>query len=87
MSTTNQEVQSAHKETGPFFTFFVGDREFEVHSPTITGGQIMDLAHIPRETGLIQILEDGTQRVVPADEPIELHPGRHFKKAPRFKRG
>jgi hypothetical protein len=72
---------------GKFFTIFVDGEEFHLEQPTITGGEIMDLASIPREVGLIQILEDGTQVQVAEDQVIELQPGRRFKKAPRFVRG
>ena len=72
---------------GKFFTIFVDGKEFHLERETITGGEIMDLAGIPREVGLIQILEDGTQVQVGADQVIELQPGRRFKKAPRFVRG
>jgi len=72
---------------GPFFTFFVDDREFHIETETITGGAIMDLAGIPRDVGLILILDDGSQRAIPPDEIVELKPGRRFKRAPRFKRG
>lgn len=72
---------------GKFFTFFVGGKEFHIEKSSITGGEIMDLAGIPREVGLILVLEDGTQVQVGADEVIELEPGRRFKKAPRFARG
>lgn len=71
----------------PFYTFFVDDHEFRVERSTITGGEIMDLAGIPREVGLVQILDDGTQRIVTVDEVIELKPRRHFRRAPHFKRG
>jgi hypothetical protein len=72
---------------GKFYTLFVDDREYHVTQEIITGGEIMDLAGIPRDVGLVLILEDGTQAGVAADEEIELKPGRRFKKAPRFKRG
>jgi hypothetical protein len=72
---------------GPFYTFFVDDREFHIENETISGGDIMDMAGIPRDVGLILILDDGTQRAIPADEVVELKPGRRFKRAPRFKRG
>jgi hypothetical protein len=75
------------EQSGKFYAFFVDDREFHIHQPTITGGEIMDLAGIPREVGLVLIEEDGTQRNIPPEEVIELKPGRRFKKAPRFKRG
>ena len=84
--STQTETHTADQH-GPFYTFFVDDREFRIEEPTITGGEIMDLAGIPREVGLLLILEDGTQEIVGADQVIELKPGRRFKKAPRFKRG
>ena len=58
-----------------------------VEKSELTGAEIMDLAGIPREAGLIMVLEDGTQVQVKEDEVIELRPGRRFKKAPRFVRG
>ena len=85
MATQGQAVGTETK--GKFFTIFVDGKEFRLEQPTITGGEIMDLAGIPREVGLILILEDGTQVQVREDEVIELKPGRRFKKAPRFKRG
>lgn len=72
---------------GKFFTIFVDGQEYRLEQETITGGEIMDLASIPREVGLIMILEDGTQVQVQPDEVIDLKPGRRFKKAPRFVRG
>ena len=48
----------------------------------------MDIAGIPRSTGIVLILEDGSQQQVSENEVIEFTgPGRRFKKAPRFKRG
>lgn len=66
--------------TGKFFTIFVDGQEFHIENSTITGGEIMDLVSIPREDGLIEIQEDGTQVQVGEDEIIELKPGRRFKK-------
>jgi hypothetical protein len=74
-------------EAGPFYTFFVDDREFHIHQSTITAGEIMDLAGIPRDVGLILLHEDGTQESLTPDHVLELKPGRRFKKAPRLKRG
>jgi hypothetical protein len=82
--TSSQETQDRR---GPFYTFFVDGEEFRIDEPTITGGEIMDLVGIPREVGLILLLDDGTQRTVDPNEVFELEPGRRFKKAPRFKRG
>lgn len=84
----NGQAQGIGTEVqGKFFTFFVSGKEFHWEQETITGGEIMDLAGIPREVGLIQILEDGTQVQIGSDEVVELKPGRRFKKAPRFERG
>ena len=79
--TVETEVQ------GKFYTFFVDGKEFNVQQATITGGEIMDLAGIPREVGLILVHEDGSQVQVGPDDVIELKPGRRFKRAPRFVRG
>ncbi|MBI3995340.1 MAG: multiubiquitin domain-containing protein [Nitrospirae bacterium] len=72
---------------GKFFTLFIDGKEYHVQQSELTGAEIMDLGGIPREAGLIMILEDGTQVQVRVDEVIELKPGRRFKKAPRFTRG
>lgn len=85
-NTINQEP-GVSGGRGHSYTLFVDGFEYRVDEPTITGGEIMELAGISRDVGLVLILEDGTQRPVPADEVIELKPGRRFKKAPRFKRG
>jgi hypothetical protein len=82
-----QTMQAQHPDSGKFFTFFVDGREFRIGDASITGAEIMDLAGIPREVGLLLIEEDGSQRQVAADEVVELAPGRRFRKAPRFTRG
>lgn len=78
-----------HAETGQSgtYAFEVDDRSYTTDRPALTGGEIMDRAGIPRATGLLLVLQDGTQRSVRVEEMIELEPGRHFKKPPRFKRG
>lgn len=86
ISMTNMQGIGTETE-GKFFTLFVDGQEFHIEQPTITGGEIMDLAGIPRAVGLIMVLEDGTQVPVAEDEVVELKPGRRFKKAPRFVRG
>lgn len=84
---TAEKAQDEQGKGGPPYFIEVDGREFELDEETITGGEIMDLAGIPREVGLVLLLEDGTQRQVPVDEVIELKPGRRFKKRPRFQRG
>jgi Multiubiquitin len=87
MTTKEQEMAAKGKGTGPSYFFEVDEVEYEINQKRITGGEIMDLAGIAREVGLVQILEDGTQKPVEPDEVIELRPGRRFKKRPRFRRG
>ncbi len=84
----NAEATAREGTEGKFFTLFVDDVEHRVEQESLTGAQIMALARIPLEVGLILIEEDGTQRTFGADEVFTFTgPGRRFKRAPRFKRG
>ena len=88
MTATNDlERVTDDGEGGKFFTLFIDGKEYKVDKPEMTGAEIMDLGGIPRELGLLLVLEDGTQVQVREDEVIELKPGQRFKKAPRFVRG
>lgn len=69
------------------WVFEVDGVTYRFEHPFITGGEIMDLAGIPRDQGLVLIHEDGSQETVPADERVHLVPGPVFRKRPRFKRG
>jgi len=85
-------IDTEHRDSknaeGKFFTIFVDDVEYHVTGESITGAQIMALAGIPLEVGLILIEEGGTQRTFGAQEVFTFEgPGRRFKRAPRFKRG
>jgi len=68
------------------FIFFADDRQFQVESETITGLEIMNLAGIQREVGVLFIAEDGSQVSVQPEDVITLERCKHFKKAPRFRR-
>jgi hypothetical protein len=81
------EIKGEKEKSGKFFTLFIDGKEYHVEKSEMTGAEIMDLGGIPRELGLILILEDGTQVQIREDEVVELKPGRRFKKAPRFVRG
>ncbi len=88
--TTQPEVRlggSPEVGQGPFYTVFIDDVEYRFDHTPVTGGELMDAAGIPHATGLVLFLEDGSQQSVGLDEPIDLKPGRRFRKAPRFKRG
>jgi hypothetical protein len=80
-------VNPPEETRGKFHTLFIDGKEYHVDKPTLTGAEIMNLGHIPREVGLIQILEDGTQIQIRENDIVELKPGRRFKRAPRFVRG
>ncbi len=77
----------ASEAAGPFYAVEVDGIEIRFDHTSVTGGEIMDAAGIPHSVGLVEILDDGTQRAVSVDEEIELKPGRRMKKRPRFKRG
>ena len=88
MQTEKQEMEMLKQEDrGKFFIFFVDDKEFRVEKESMLGGEIMNLAGIPREVGLILIQDDGTQIQINADQIVHLKPGLRFKKAPHFRRG
>jgi hypothetical protein len=82
------EVREKDNAEGPKFTFFVDGVEYRTNEPSLTCGQIMDIAGVPRSLGLIEVLEDATEKACPEHELYTFErPGRRFKKAPRFKRG
>lgn len=87
-SKTETDDESIDPPEGKFYTFFVDGKEYQVEESSLTCGEIMDIAGIPRDVGLIHIREDGTEEQCEADEVFEFEgPGRRFKKAPRFRRG
>jgi len=91
--TQNEHTEGADNagprpdERGPVFVFEVEGTTYEHDRPKITGGEIMDIAGIPRSQGLIQINSDGTTTSIAADAEVHLVPGAQFKRRPRFKRG
>lgn len=80
--------QSSEHMSGKKYTFFVDGKEFETSEASLTCGEIMDLAGIARNVGLIEVLDGGAERKCPENDVFTFDgPGRRFKKAPRFKRG
>jgi hypothetical protein len=75
------------KMKGKVYLVFVDGQDYEFDHSPVTGREIMDVAGIPYEVGLLLILEDGTQRPFGIDEEIDLKPGRSFIHKPNFKRG
>ena len=84
MATTSE---APTQPKGPFYAVEVDGTEYDFDREPVTGGEIMDKAGVPRSVGLVQILDDNTQKAVTVDEEFDLKPGRQFKKRPRFKRG
>ena len=87
MTSETFTKDEAPEAGGPFYAVEVDGVEIRFDHTPVTGGEIMDAASIPRDVGLVEILEDGTQKAVSAGQEIELKPGRRMKKRPRFKRG
>lgn len=84
MTTTQRD---ATETTDEGFRLIVDNQEYQVKSEFLTGREIMKLADIPFEDGLIQLQPDGTQVLIGLDEVVDLKQGDHFKRPPRFKRG
>ena len=82
----SEERGPAGANEGPVTITVDGD-EYEAASGVLTGAEIEDLAGIPRDAGLIRVLEDGTQEQIGEDQEVELRTGDRFRKPPRFVRG
>jgi len=78
-----------HETEKKFCKFIVDDKKFKTEESELTGGEIMDIAGIPRSVGLIQILDDGSQKQVNENEVIKFKDdcGNCFRRKPQFKRG
>jgi hypothetical protein len=74
-------------EVGATFVFDVDDVTYQHDRPRITGAEIMAIAGVTSNEGLIQVLPDGTREAVGPEDMIHLVPGVQFKRRPRFKRG
>ena len=83
---TATEHGSSGANGGPL-TISVDGEEYEVDRGVLTGAEIEELAGIPRDAGLVRVLEDGTQEQIGEDQAVELRPGDRFRKPPRFVRG
>lgn len=86
-AVSSQQGQGQGDAHGPFYTVFIDDVEYRFDHTPVTGQELMDIAGIPHSTGIILLLEDGTQQQISVSDTVDLKPGRRFKKAPRFKRG
>lgn len=87
MIATESTLPTRRSGHGPSFPFVVDGTEYFWDKPEITGAEIMKIAGIPPEVGLIEIEGDGIQRPVPASETIDLNQPHRFRRPPRFKRG
>lgn len=61
--------------------------EVQVPREQVTGVELLAALGVPASTGLLEIMEDGTQRQVRQDDRFDLGHGAKFKKRPKFKRG
>jgi hypothetical protein len=88
MTSDKNKTFDSHQKVDEKYKFIVDDVEYQTQEKELTGSQIMDIAGIPHETGIVQILEDGTQLQIKETDIISLKDSKHkFKTAPRFKRG
>lgn len=86
LSGDAEQDQTLSADRAPFF-FEVDDVNYEYDHPLITGAEIMAIAGISPNDGLVQVLPDGSRKTVSPTEEVRLVPGIHFKRRPKFKRG
>jgi len=82
--TTLDDTEHSGEQT---WVFDVDGVTYRHNDPFITGGEIMDVAGIPRSQGLVLCHDDGTQETIAEDQRVRLVPKPRFRKRPRFKRG
>jgi hypothetical protein len=64
----------------------VDDEQIEFDHPELTGGEIVDRVGAQSQ-GLVEIIDDGSQRQVKREDKFDLSEERRFRKPPKFKRG
>lgn len=68
-------------------TVVIDETKFTIPRRQVSGAELMALAAIPPDVGLIRVQEDGLQELVGKDQLVELRPGERFRRAPHFARG
>ena len=69
------------------YTVEVDGKEYAFEHSPVTALQLLAAAGIGANEGLLEVLEDGTQRKLESDEQVDLEDARRFKKRRRFRRG
>lgn len=87
MSEVGVEGVEEQAARGGAFGFVVDGVDYPWPKPVVTGAEIMEAASVPASEGLVELLDDGTQRSVRPTDEFDLEAGRRFKKRPRFRRG
>jgi len=88
MEGSSSAVKQEHPEQdADTWVFDVDGVIYRHDAPFITGGEIMDLAGIPRDQGLVLIHEDGTQETVSMDKRIRLVPRAGIPQAAALQAG
>lgn len=84
--TQNHKDKFNRKSGKKFFVCIEGE-QYPWPEETITVSQIRELAGLPKDLPVIEVMPDNTERTLAEDEVIELKPGRRFGKKICFKRG
>lgn len=89
--TTQSTADRSSPPDGPdsagTFVFEVDGKTYEHDRPRILGSEIMTVAEISPNDGLVQLLPDGTTVTINPDDEVKLVPGAQFRRRPRFRRG
>jgi hypothetical protein len=68
------------------YKVIVDDQPIDFDHPQLAGGEIIDRVGAQSQ-GLVEILDEGSQRQVKREDKFDLSEERRFRKPPKFKRG
>lgn len=69
------------------YTVEIEGEEYTFAQSPVTTADLLAAAGVGANEGLLEVLEDGTQRKLEPAEHIDLEDARRFKKRRRFRRG
>src|SRR5438309_2091433 len=80
------QARTAEASSMSTYKVIVDDQEIEFGHPELTGGVIIDRVGAQSQ-GLVEIMDDGSQRQVKREDKFNLSDEHRFRKPPKFKRG
>ena len=68
------------------YKVIVDDQQIDFDQPQLTGAELIERVGAQSQ-GLVEIMDDGSQRQVKREDKFDLSDERRFRKPPKFKRG